>query len=130
MMSENMKKSCKYCGKIHDVDYICDKKPKSKNKRDRQFSDFRSGSDWKQKREHIKIRDNFACVACLRQLPGTLKRVNTENLSVHHITPLNKNFSMRLDDKNLITLCDFHHEMAEKGEISADVLRGLIPPGV
>lgn len=125
-----MKRSCKYCGGIHEAGYNCEKKPEKKYSRDKKLSAFRSSGDWKQKREYIKRRDNFACAACLHQLPGTLKRVNTENLSVHHITPLNENFSMRLDNKNLITLCDFHHEMAEKGEISADTLRGLIPPGV
>lgn len=124
-----MKKSCKYCGGIHNVGYNCDKKPKKNIRRDKFLSDFRSSGAWKQKREHIKRRDNFVCAACLHQLPGTLKKVNTDNLSVHHIIPLSENFSMRIDDKNLITLCDFHHEMAEKGEISADILRGLIPPG-
>ncbi|MGN1416254.1 MAG: HNH endonuclease [Oscillospiraceae bacterium] len=47
------------------------------------------------------------------------------DLSVHHITPIASDYSKRLDDDNLITLCSYHHEAAEKGEISAEHLRSL-----
>ena len=42
--------------------------------------------------------------------------------SVHHITPLTDDFDARLDDDNLISLCAYHHEQAERGEISAEEL--------
>ena len=77
-------------------------------------------------------RDKYLCRACFAQLPGTLKRLNTSDLSVHHIVPLAVDFEKRLDDDNLITLCHFHHEMAESGEIKAQELILLaqgIPPG-
>ncbi len=50
----------------------------------------------------------------------------TSGLSVHHIVPLAVDYSMRLDDNNLITLCRSHHELAESGIISAAQLLQLI----
>ena len=89
---------------------------------------FRWSYEWKCKRDFIKKRDRYLCRACYCGLSGTLKRLNNENLSVHHIIPLKADFSKRLDDNNLITLCAAHHEMAEKGEISAETLIRAIPP--
>lgn len=123
-----MKKACKYCGKIHEIKEICDKKPvfKRGDREDR----FRWTQAWKDKREYIKERDQYLCQACLNDMYGTVKRLTTDKLSVHHIKPLKTNFELRLDDNNLITLCDMHHELAEKGQISARELIKLIPPRV
>ena len=118
-----MKKSCKYCGGIHEVGYICDRKPLFTYTKSSPEDVFRSSYDWKQKRTHILKRDYYLCRFCLSQ-----GKVNTERLSVHHIIPLKYNSSLRLDDENLITLCTLHHEQAEKGEILADTLKKLIPP--
>lgn len=125
-----MKKSCKYCNSIHDKGYVCDKKPQIKyhQKRDSREDKFRSSYDWQKKREYILKRDRYLCQACLAGLNGTLSRLTTAGLSVHHIRSLKTNFDLRLDDGNLITLCNIHHEMAEKGCISANVLLKLIPP--
>ena len=71
-------------------------------------------------------RDLYLCVACRHKLPGTIRQFNNEDLSVHHIRPLNTNYELRLDDENLITLCRIHHEMAEKCEISADKLLNIV----
>lgn len=124
-----MLKSCKYCGGIHTVGYICSKKPAiTSTKKQTKESIFRSSYDWKQKRKYILKRDNYLCQACLTNLQGTTKHLNFENLSIHHIKSLKDDFNLRLDDDNLITLCPLHHEMAEKNTISADLLRKLIPP--
>lgn len=123
-----MKKSCKYCGGIHDRAYICEKKPQKKYKEVKEIDNFRGSYDWKIKREYIKKRDKYLCQACLHNLPGTIKRINYDNLSVHHITPLKANYELRLEESNLITLCDLHHELAESGAIPADDLRKIIPP--
>ena len=126
-----MKKSCQYCGGIHEKNYICKSKPKkvsNKSKRIKENDVFRSSYDWKQKREQIKLRDKYLCQACYNHLPGTVKRFNTEHLSVHHIVPLSIDYNLRLDSKNLITLCEIHHEMAESGEISAESLLKIIRP--
>ena len=71
-------------------------------------------------------RDLYLCVACRHKLPGYVRQLNNEELSVHHIKPLKTNYDLRLDDDNLITLCRVHHEMAEKNEInSEDLLKAL-----
>jgi len=46
--------------------------------------------------------------------------------------PLAVDFSRRLDDDSLISLCGCHHEQAEAGKIPAERLRELArtPPGV
>ena len=124
-----MKKACPYCGAIHDKGHLCDKKPVYKQfsgENVRSADKFRGSYDWKLKREHILKRDNYLCAACLNGLEGSVKKYCSENLSVHHIRPLETNFELRLSDENLITLCEKHHEMAEKGEISAEKLIKII----
>lgn len=122
-----MKKACKYCGKIHDTKYICEKKPDRKPKQLGTIDAFRSSYEWKLKREYIKKRDRYLCQACLNNLEGTVRRICTANLSVHHIEPLKNHFELRLDETNLITLCEYHHESAECGKIPAELLRKCIP---
>lgn len=121
-----MKRACKYCGKIHDRKEQCEKKPV--HTRGSREDLFRNTQAWKDKRERIKKRDKYLCQACLNELSGTEHRLNTEDLSVHHIQSLKTNFELRLDDDNLITLCSKHHEMAEKGAISASELKKIVPP--
>lgn len=119
-----MKKACKYCGGIHERNYICDKYPKYK--RNKQSDIFRGSYEWKLKREDIMKRDKYLCVACLHNLPGTARKLNNKELSVHHIQPLSSNYELRSEDSNLITLCRAHHEAAESGRISAQELKKLI----
>lgn len=125
-----MKKACKYCGKIHDRKYICDRKPPAFRGRNNPGREdvFRWSYDWKMKRIEIMKRDRYLCRACFNSLPGTVRRLNNEELSVHHIRPLRTNWEQRLDNGNLITLCRMHHESAESGQIPAEVLIRNIPP--
>ena len=51
--------------------------------------------------------------------------LNHKNLEVHHIVPLAEDFNKRLDNENLICLCQFHHKMAEHGEILREELTEL-----
>jgi predicted HNH restriction endonuclease len=46
-------------------------------------------------------------------------------LEVHHIESLDAAWHLRLDDENLITVCDDCHELAERGEIAAADLREI-----
>lgn len=122
-----MKKSCKYCGRIHDFNYECQRKPKRKfnnvyNDKDK----FRSSYVWQKKREEIKQRDLYLCIVCMDQQLNKEVVYNYNNLEVHHIVPLNVEFKKRLDNNNLITLCSEHHKEADDGKISADYLRSLI----
>ena len=46
-------------------------------------------------------------------------------VEVHHIVPVEEDYSLRLDNDNLISLCREHHEEAEKGRIDRDILKGI-----
>lgn len=48
---------------------------------------------------------------------GTVQQYTYENLSVHHIIPLAEDPNCSLDDTNLITVCGYHHRLAESGKI-------------
>jgi 5-methylcytosine-specific restriction endonuclease McrA len=122
-----MKKSCKYCGFIHQVGYECPRKPSRNYKLKYKEKDkFRSSYIWQRKREEIKQRDFYLCRACMDQVINIDIKYNAEELSVHHIVPLEVDYSLRLENDNLITLCDMHHKQAEKGDIDANYLRKLI----
>ena len=114
-----MLKSCQYCGKLHKKGYECPKKPKPKPRhRDRRNKEkFRSTAAWQKTRNAIVFRDMGLCQICFEN-----GDYNSENLEVHHITPLAEDFSRRLDRYNLITLCCCHHKQADDGQISAERL--------
>lgn len=120
-----MLKSCSYCGKIHDSKYICSKKP-NKKKQISEADKFRWTSIWKKKTKEIKERDLYLCQICIRELYNTLVKYNTENLSVHHNVPLNEDYNKRLNNKNLLTVCDYHHEMCESGKIPREEVQVII----
>lgn len=121
-----MLKSCKYCGRIHDSKYICPNKPirnkYKKTKEDR----FRNTKAWQRKRDQIKDRDKGLCQVCIRKLYNTLKQYNYADIEVHHITPLREDYELRLDDDNLVSVCKYHHELAESGQIPREILRDMI----
>lgn len=119
-----MLKACSKCGRIHDRKYIC--APPQKYKSEERIDSFRNSQAWKDKAEEIKTRDGHMCQACLHELPGTMIRYNGRYLSVHHITPLKADFERRFDNDNLITLCRYHHEQAERGVIPAKKLQEII----
>lgn len=120
-----MLKSCQYCGKIHDSKYICNKKNKGK-KQITEADKFRWTRKWQNKREEIKKRDLYLCQICIRELYNTVTKYNTEDLSVHHNIPLNEDYNKRLDNDNLLTVCDYHHEMCENGKIPREEVQQII----
>lgn len=120
-----MKKSCVYCGRIHDSKFDCGRKPKRFKKRNIKDA-FRSTAVWQRKTVEIKERDGYLCQICLRDLYGTKIRVNNLRLSVHHAIPLQEDYEKRLDNDNLLTVCDMHHEMAESGEIPYEEIKKII----
>lgn len=121
----NIKKSCKYCGKIHDENYICDKKPIKCKKID-DIVRFRNSPKWRKKRQKIKARDNYLCQICIRELHGTTRKYNHKDLQVHHAIPINSSEELKLDDGNLITLCSMHHSMCDKGTIPYNEVKKII----
>lgn len=132
---EQMLKSCQYCQKIHDSRYDCERKPQKINRRS-EHDRFRYTSAWQKKRESIRERDRYLCQICIRRLYDTVRIFNSENLSVHHADRLNDSYEQRLDDSNLLTLCERHHKMADNGTIPKELILSIIqeqqahPPGV
>lgn len=118
-----MKRSCPYCGGIHEKGAECPRKPKpvqTANRHRSEAGDLRKRNIWKRTSVEIRKRDSYLCRACLDR--GEL---NTRNLSVHHIVPINEDKAQWLDPKNLITLCSSCHDKAEEGLLDRDYLRGL-----
>lgn len=64
---------------------------------------FYKSNRWKRKRELILKRDNYRCKECSRY------GKTTEAVTVHHIVPVRENESLRLDNNNLISLCNACH---------------------
>lgn len=125
-----MLKSCKYCGRIHDSKFDCGKKPPrwSKKRTDTVAYKVHGSNRWRKMSEEIRDRDGYLCQVCLTGKYGTINRLNSDGVSVHHIIPIEEDPSLAYDDSNLITLCAKHHEMAESGEISRSELFSLINP--
>ena len=114
-----------YCGRIHDENYICSKKPIKKKKID-DIVKFRSSTKWNKKRKQIKERDSYLCQICIRELYGTKRKYNYKCLQVHHAIPISSNEELKLNDDNLITLCSMHHAMCERGKIPYMKVREII----
>ena len=121
-----MKKACPYCGKIHDKKYTCEQARIIKQQRDReQFKrnqanrTFRSSSLWTDKAKAIRERDLNLCRICMAE--GKYTPAD----SVHHIRKLKDDFEKRLDDDNLISLCTYHHKLADSGAYSESYLQSL-----
>lgn len=119
-----MLKSCKYCGRIHDTKYDCGKKPVRKKIRTQQ-NRFRSTIPWKNKSTEIRERDCYLCQICIRNLYETRQQYNNQKIEVHHIVPISESWNKRLDNYNLLALCEEHHKAAENGRIPRDVLLSI-----
>lgn len=121
-----MYKTCSKCGRIHDFNKSC-----YRNEKSRDLSDadrFRKTYKWHKKSEAIRDRDKHLCRCCLANIYNTQSQINFNKLEVHHIVPVEEDYRLRLDDENLITLCSFHHKMAENNVIPRDILRLLTNP--
>lgn len=110
---------------MHEEDYKCKKKP-AKKKRIDESVHFRNSQSWQNKRKKIKERDNYLCQVCIRNLWGAERKYNYENLQVHHAVPLNADKTLKLDDSNLITLCEYHHYLCDMGAIPYDEVKKII----
>lgn len=120
-----MLKTCSICGQIHDINKSC---PNCKQIRNSKADKFRNTSAWRKKREEIKRRDRYLCRYCF----DIKHKVSISDLSVHHIEPLETAYHRRLDDDNLITLCNKCHKAAEIGGIGKSLLKSLTsyPPAL
>ena len=122
-----MKISCRYCGRIHDKKYDCGLKPKRNNYKRKDDDKFRWTSAWKKKRNEIRDRDKYLCQICSRKIyPIHRYQYVYDNLEVHHAIKIKDRPDLALENSNLITLCEYHHEMAEKGVISLEIIQKII----
>ncbi|MEY2195328.1 HNH endonuclease [Neobacillus sp. BF23-41] len=87
---------------------------------------FRWTNQWKNKSKQIRKRDKYLCQICLRKLYNTAAQYNFTNIEVHHIESIAENWDKRLDDGNLISLCAYHHKMADSREIPKNILVGIV----
>lgn len=125
-----MLKACSKCGKIHERGYVCTAGViPIKQQRTSQADRFRNTQAWKKKSEAIKERDYHMCRVCFVKAYNTTLQYNSNGISVHHIVPLAEDYDKRLDDDNLITLCAYHHELAENGRIPRRYLAELAAHG-
>ena len=117
--------TCKYCG-VTIRGHICPHKKSRVKSLDSESVRFRNTKAWARKSVEIKQRDRYLCAVCLANLYNTMSMLNYKAVEVHHITSIKEDYNKRLDNGNLITLCSFHHKMADKGEIPRDVLFELV----
>ncbi len=68
------------------------------------YSYFYKTKEWERKREVILRRDNYQCKQCSRY--GKVAGANT----VHHIITLQVRPDLKLNNKNLVSLCESCHE--------------------
>ncbi len=114
--------SCARCGRIHEWGKCPVKKEaKHYNSENRtEARKFRSTAQWQRKAAEIRRRDAGLCKLCLYE-----GRINNRRLSVHHITPISENADLKLDNDNLITLCNEHHELVEGNNDYTELLHRL-----
>ena len=98
-----MKKICSGCGKIIDFNKDCSCRPKRILKKETNTEDdkFLRSTAWYNKRRKIIQRDNGYCQRCFYKY-GMLE---TERLQVHHIKSRLHYPELKMEDSNLITVC-------------------------
>ncbi|MBS6501873.1 MAG: HNH endonuclease [Clostridium sp.] len=117
-------KSCVYCGGVHSTDFNCHRKP-IRSKNITKANKFRNTAKWQKKRKEIKHRDKYICQVCYRNLYNTIKRINYENIEVHHITPIEEDITFALDNDYLVSLCVYHHKLADADKIPREELKTI-----
>ena len=117
--------TCKYCGVV-ERGHRCPHKKSRQKSGDMRSDRFRKTKAWTSKSLEIRQRDRFLCQVCLRNLYNTMTFLNYKTVEVHHITPIEEDFNRRLDNNNLISLCSYHHHMADKGQIPRKVLQDIL----
>lgn len=112
-----MYKACARCGKMHPKNYYCTKGREYHGGTERKL---RSLWAWTKKSEEIREKANYLCEVCKTEGIYTYK-----GLEVHHIVKVKDDHGLLLDNSNLICLCEFHHKLAEKGDLGTDYLKSL-----
>ena len=100
----------------------CPHRPKAKPKESTEQRRFRNSQAWIKKSTEVKQKAKYLCEVCLEGTYNTINLLTYKDLETHHIEPIGENFDRRLDNYNLIVLCQQHHKMSEKGDIPRDYL--------
>lgn len=111
--------SCQYCGRMHPVGFTCTRKPQ-KRRKNTEAQRFRDSYQWRKTRKNVNDRDGHMCRICL--LAG---EIVIEGLSTHHIIPLEETMDYADVEEWCITLCEPHHEEAERGDFDREMLHRL-----
>ena len=123
--------TCRYCGIVPRGHQCPNRKSRTKDGNDKAVK-FRNTKAWARKSTEIRQRDRYLCQLCLRNLYDTIEWLNYKTVEVHHIIGINEDYNKRLDNDNLISLCSYHHKMADKGdipkEVLLDIVRNTYPP--
>ena len=112
-----MYKSCSKCGKIHPANERCPVGREYKGGKEREL---RKRYAWQKKSQQIRQDAGGLCEVCL-----DMGAINYKGLEVHHIERLKDAPELLLEGENLICLCQKHHKMADRGELSKDYLKNL-----
>lgn len=86
---------------------------KARHEREKEMNSYRlfyNTREWRLKREEIHRRDGI-CKIC-----EALFMFNPID-DIHHIIPISKDYSKRLDNDNLVGLCSKHHKMIHDNSI-------------
>ena len=118
--------TCKYCGVVERGNHKCPYKTYTKKTYDTEADRFRKSKRWTNKSIEVRQRDRYLCRVCEANLYNTVMQFNFNEVEVHHIEKLNESFDKRLDNDNLITLCRYHHKMADDGKIPKEVLFKIV----
>lgn len=119
--------SCSRCGRVHERQFICEGKKRNYQKKLSLADKFRNTQAWRNKKRDIVHRDRALCLVCMSgAYPSYSSRPLNQKVQVHHIIPINEDYTRRLDGDNLICLCTYHHHMAEHGQIKRKELIELV----
>lgn len=122
--------SCSKCLSVHDRKAKCVSKTAGVKRTISDGDRFRWTRRWQLKRKEIREdRDGHMCQVCIRELHNTKLKYNYEDIQVHHIVPIEEGidgWQKRLDNEWLISLCRYHHELAEKEFITRKELREIV----
>ena len=111
-----MHKLCSKCGKIHDINYQCQRRADE----DREERRLRRSSRWTKRSREIREESHYLCQICLDR--GV---ITYEDVEVHHIDKLRDRPDLMTDANNLVCLCREHHKRADAGVYSKEYLRKL-----
>lgn len=73
----------------------------------------------------IRARDKGMCQVCIRNLYNTQQQYTFDNIDTHHIIKLEVDISKGLDNDNLISVCRYHHKLADDYQIPIEELQGI-----